>query len=84
MTLRKFSVTFSTVSLLKGSMQALQASLRANLHKIKAIPPLVSHGHILAKVNGCLGLIMLNRAQARNAFFVSPWTPDVHPLKDLA
>lgn len=56
-------------------MQALQARLRANLHRMKAIPPLVSHGHILAEVNGCLGLNMVNRAQALNAFFVSPWTP---------
>ncbi|KQY81156.1 enoyl-CoA hydratase/isomerase family protein [Pelomonas sp. Root1444] len=31
------------------------------------IPPLVSDGHILAEVNGCLGLITLNRPQALNA-----------------
>lgn len=31
------------------------------------IPPLVSDGQILAEVNGCLGLITLNRPQALNA-----------------
>ncbi|MDR7334604.1 enoyl-CoA hydratase/isomerase family protein [Roseateles asaccharophilus] len=31
------------------------------------IPPLVSDGQILAQVNGCLGLITLNRPQALNA-----------------
>jgi enoyl-CoA hydratase/carnithine racemase len=31
------------------------------------IPPLDSDGHILAEVNGCLGLITLNRPQALNA-----------------
>jgi len=31
------------------------------------IPPLVSDGHVLAEVNGCLGLITLNRPQALNA-----------------
>jgi enoyl-CoA hydratase/carnithine racemase len=31
------------------------------------IPPLVSDGQILADVNGCLGLITLNRPQALNA-----------------
>ncbi len=31
------------------------------------IPPLVSEGQILAEVNGCLGLITLNRPQALNA-----------------
>lgn len=31
------------------------------------IPPLVSDGHILAEVNGCLGLITLNRPLALNA-----------------
>jgi len=31
------------------------------------IPPLQSNGHILAEVNGCLGLITLNRPQALNA-----------------
>ncbi|MEO6279727.1 enoyl-CoA hydratase/isomerase family protein [Roseateles sp.] len=31
------------------------------------IPPLVSNGQILAEVNGCLGLITLNRPQALNA-----------------
>jgi len=31
------------------------------------IPPLVSDGHIVAEVNGCLGLITLNRPQALNA-----------------
>ena len=31
------------------------------------IPPLVSHGQIVAEVNGCLGLITLNRPQALNA-----------------
>jgi enoyl-CoA hydratase/carnithine racemase len=31
------------------------------------IPSLVSDGQILAEVNGCLGLIMLNRPQALNA-----------------
>ncbi|WP_374661004.1 3-hydroxyisobutyryl-CoA hydrolase [Inhella sp.] len=31
------------------------------------IPPLVSQGHVQAAVNGCLGLITLNRPQALNA-----------------
>ncbi len=31
------------------------------------IPPLVSDGQVLADVNGCLGLITLNRPQALNA-----------------
>ncbi len=31
------------------------------------IPPLVSDGQVLAEVNGCLGLITLNRPQALNA-----------------
>lgn len=31
------------------------------------IPPLQSEGQILAEVNGCLGLITLNRANALNA-----------------
>jgi enoyl-CoA hydratase/carnithine racemase len=31
------------------------------------IPPLVSNGQVLAEVNGCLGLITLNRPQALNA-----------------
>lgn len=31
------------------------------------IPPLVSQGHVHAAVNGCLGLITLNRPQALNA-----------------
>ncbi|MBN8503049.1 MAG: enoyl-CoA hydratase/isomerase family protein [Burkholderiales bacterium] len=31
------------------------------------IPPLISQGHVQAAVNGCLGLITLNRPQALNA-----------------
>ena len=33
----------------------------------KLLPALVSDGQVLAHVNGCLGVITLNRAQARNA-----------------
>ncbi|WP_202619909.1 enoyl-CoA hydratase/isomerase family protein, partial [Escherichia coli] len=31
------------------------------------LPPLVSDGQIQAEINGCLGLITLNRPQALNA-----------------
>jgi hypothetical protein len=65
-------------------MQVLQASLTSNFHKTKAIPPLVFRGHILAEVNGCLGLIVQYRPQTLNGFFAAPWTPDVRPLKDVA
>ncbi|RZJ10357.1 MAG: enoyl-CoA hydratase/isomerase family protein [Rubrivivax sp.] len=43
------------------------------------IPPLVSDGQILADVNGCLGLITLNRPQALNALSL-PMIRDITAL----
>lgn len=43
------------------------------------IPPLVSDGQILAEINGCLGLITLNRPQALNALSL-PMIRDITTL----